>query len=523
MSFKFKNKNKDKTIMILRIIFYPLVCLRELPIAWINSLGNSKVLLLGKWENYMGFLPKTAINNLFYKTQWLNINQYGRNGISKFLSLGNYPISNLFHISLISSYIFSRAGAATTLFSTIIWIFSNLIWLETNNIFWSLIIVFILALSSTSYAMAFSLQNYQILSWFWMPLALYHTNQAEYISSFFSWMAISLFGLTQIVWGVPLCIYFSFKQNSFFPILIIFICSIVSLLRIYPLLKKQNSKKRIMDILKLIGVQKSENKYSYNLQKMDLSNWYLITLYSIPIILFWMARSYPPILLIIGYSILICNQRFIRVADKQSVIILNATLIVFEAMSSSPNLFILLALFIAINPYGLILGIENMSNKIKVFSPFDHEDIFKNIEKFFSPIKENSKVYASFKDPKNNYHEIFNGYSVLHELSLSIANKNNFHLFPDWYAVAEYNSNDSPNLWSESIDDVFNQCKIFGAKYALIYRKEGSNLEKSCLNNFKVISEYDWSNTINKVHQNKTWGIPKEKYSPKWFLLEIKN
>ena len=49
--------------------------------------------------------------------------------------------------------------------------------------------------------MTFASQNYQILSWMWMPLSLFHIYQADYISAAFCWITMSLFGITQIFLG----------------------------------------------------------------------------------------------------------------------------------------------------------------------------------------------------------------------------------------------------------------------------------------------------------------------------------
>ena len=106
-------KIKDKLYILTRLIFYPIFVLFEIPVCWIKSIYNSRILLEGNWDRYMGFLPRNALNNLFYRTQWININKFGRSGISNFLSLGNYPLSNFFQLSLFSSYIFSNAGAVS--------------------------------------------------------------------------------------------------------------------------------------------------------------------------------------------------------------------------------------------------------------------------------------------------------------------------------------------------------------------------------------------------------------------------
>ena len=76
---------------------------------------------------------------------------YGRNGQSPIVGLGKYKLNQWFHISIISSYLYSKAGALVMLLGTIIWSFSNLIWLTDDNYLWVSIITLSLIISSTSF------------------------------------------------------------------------------------------------------------------------------------------------------------------------------------------------------------------------------------------------------------------------------------------------------------------------------------------------------------------------------------
>ena len=59
----------------------------------------------------MGFHPHNAINSLFYRTQWINLDRYGRSQHSPVLGLGDYPLKNWFHLSLPASLKFMRMRA----------------------------------------------------------------------------------------------------------------------------------------------------------------------------------------------------------------------------------------------------------------------------------------------------------------------------------------------------------------------------------------------------------------------------
>ena len=87
----------------LEILFYPFFLLYRMPIAWAKSLWEARILLNGQWHRYMGSNPQNAINSMFYRTQWINLDRYGRNGVSPILGLGQYPLKNRFHLSLLSS------------------------------------------------------------------------------------------------------------------------------------------------------------------------------------------------------------------------------------------------------------------------------------------------------------------------------------------------------------------------------------------------------------------------------------
>ena len=391
-------KIKDKLYFLTRLIFYPIFVLFEIPGCWIKSIYNSRILLEGNWDRYMGFLPRNALNNLFYRTQWTNINKFGRSGISNFLSLGNYPLSNFFQLSLFSSYIFSNAGAVSMFFGSFIWFSTNFIWLEKINALWVLIILLLLFLSSTLYSMTFALQNYQILSWMWMPLSLFHMSQEEYISAFFCWIAISLFGVTQILWGIPICIYFSIKNNSFLPVIISLITFLICTFRLRPLFKREDSFQRIYDMFKFIYIKTPKSLYKRKINSTIFIDLYFICIYLLPIIVFWINERKTPYLLIIGLLIFIINRRIIRVADLQSTIIFMATLLTHTIISSEPNFLNLITYAISINPTGIILKVEKLNGKLDTFTPFDHKKIFRKIEDFFSAVPKNTKIYSSFKD-----------------------------------------------------------------------------------------------------------------------------
>ena len=59
-------------------------------------------------------------------------------------------------------------------------------------------------------------------------------------------------------------------------------------------------------------------------------------------------------------------------------------------------------------------------------------------------------IYFAFNDPDNRYSNIFDGYRVIHELTLVAADKRGSD-FSDWYAVEETNFEGAPQCWGRSV------------------------------------------------------------------------
>ena len=159
---KTANARRRRLRRLARRIFQQCLLVVTTPVAWWRSLSNATVLLRDHNDNYMGFRPKNALNSLFYRTQWLNIDRFGFSGRSTLVSFGDFPLSRWLHISRLSHAAFARAGAATMLLGTVGWSVAHLAWLIESPAAWTLLVTLTLLVSTTAYAMAFVLQNYNI-------------------------------------------------------------------------------------------------------------------------------------------------------------------------------------------------------------------------------------------------------------------------------------------------------------------------------------------------------------------------
>lgn len=508
----------------VELLFYPLFLLYRMPIAWAKSLWEARILLNGQWSRYMGFHPRNAINNLYYRTLWTNLDRYGRYGNSPVIGLGNYPLKNWFHLSLPASYIYANAGAVTTLVSTLAWVFGHLVWLESvENWWWVISVVTVLFLSSTAYAMAFARQNYQMLGWMWLPLALYFSNESSYVLATFAWFAAGLAGVTPIFFAVPIVLAIALLNQDPLLVLVILPALVYAAFRFFPLLIDGGLSQAVKNIAQVIGVTQRKVRYKRGMQQLALGTLYFLTLYLISSGLMSVSIGEIAALPLLGVILFLFNQRFMRVADDQSLIVIAVSLFTFTAIHSEPGWLSLTALWLAINPLGFVISIQRLGEdgsgdgKILINPPFDQTELEKAMHSFFEPVSRGESVYFAFEDPGGKYFNIFDGYRVIHELPLQVASRKEIHLFPDWWAVAETNYEGAPQCWGRSLDEVINNCQRWNARYAMIYQEAGSILEEKWNESFEFISEFDWGDYQYLFRCEQLW--PKDKPTPKWFLL----
>ncbi len=510
----------------LRIIFYPIFQLWEIPTAWMKSLWAARILLNGKWSRYIGFHPQNAINNFFYRTQWINLDRYGLDQVSPVIGLGAYPLRNWFHLALPASYIYAHAGAVTTLAGTFMWVFSHLIWIDTVELWWGIVVTLLLFFSSTSYAMAFVRQNYQILGWMWFPMALYAISEGNLVLAAFAWFAAGLAGITPIFFALPILIVMAVTAGDQQIMWTLGPALILIGARILPLLRSGGLLESLLNLAKMIGATSNKVRYHREMNRLGIFTIYFLLHYLLAASLLSIAIGSVAVLPFVGVFLLFVNERLVRVADPQSLIMLVVTLFVFEAVQSDPGWGVALALWFAVSPLGIFLFIQRVSQanrlgSILVTRPFDHTELEQGVETFLAEVNLGERVYFAFNDPGGKYNNIFDGYRRIHELPLQVASKKGIHLFPDWWAVAETNYEGAPQCWGRTPDEVKGNCERWGANYAIVYQQMGSILDPIWMKDFELLSEFDWGDYFASPPDLELWWASNP--TPKWFLLHYNN
>lgn len=513
------------TRLKLELLFYPFILFLKLPPAWASSIKNAKVLLVANNSKYMGFYPQNAINSLFYKTQWVNLQRYGRLKNSKCIGLGNFPIRNWFHLSAIASATYANAGAATTLIGTLFWVLGHFVWIGDVETYWLSAVVISLFISSTAYSMAFFRQNYQILGWMCYPFALFLMQGEHYLSASFAWFAGGLAGLTPIVFAFPIVAVFVVYSADLTLFFVMAPAVLLAASRFMPLLQGSNLKDSCISIAKMIGLTKSKVKYKRERKTIGLTTLYFTTLYSTAAFLISWDAGQIVVFPFLGMILFLINQTSFRVADEQSVMVVSVTLFTFTTIQAEPSLVTLFGYWLAVCPTGFFLTIQNINASsnlgypVKTVAPFDMSELELEMEGFFKAVRPGSRVYFAHEDPKGLYAQVFDGYRVLNELPLYVASKKEIHLFPDWWAVYETNYEGAPTCWGRSITEVRDNCQRWAARYALIYSFDAC-LNDKWLESFNLVAEFDWAKYQKIIDDGGL--LPPSVKAPKWFLLKQK-
>jgi len=484
--------------------------------SWVLSLWASRILFYGRWASYHGFHAQNAINSLFYRTQWININRYGRAAYSPIIGIGNYPIYNWWHLSSIASYMYAYAGAVITIVGSIIMISSHFVWLYVVPWNWLLSVIVILIFSSTIIMTTFHSQNYQILSWMWLPVILYTMCNGDLIAATLLLSAAGIFGITVIILTAPLVICQTILMEDFRVLLILLPALLIKSINFIPVFINARIKESIGVVGKMVGFVHTDVKYKRKSMGLSIHHLYMLLLYSVAIICFLIAYKEIPYFIFIAYLIFLCNQLFIRFADDQSVMLFFILVTTFELVTHQPNIIAGLGLMIVANPRPSYLAIGH-KNRVRVYKPFDVDPILENLNQFLK-VPEHSRVLFAFNDPQGEYEKIFDGYRIMLEAPLVVASDRKVHLFPDWWAVAQTNYKGSPTIWGRSKNEVIRNMEYWHADFVIVYQDSKSQLDEIWKEHFIVVSEFDWGETY---HEFVSWELISSNLAPpKWWLLK---
>lgn len=500
------------------LLIFPIIVIFATPFRFVQALWNSRILLNGKWGQYNRFCPHRAVNSLFYWTQALNIDRFGKNGISHLVADGDFKLSSWFHLTLFSIYGYWRfGGAVAPIVGLFGWLFSHMLWFSHVEVSIVLIVLLVVMLSSTFYANMFEMQNYNALGWMFFPIGIYGLYTDNHLISALGWFLVSLGSFTAFFIAGFLSLVFALYKISFLPVLAIIPAGIKISSHFFPLLKDTSS---IVNLLKLIGATKKSVKYKRSFNRfLSIRLVFFLGLYVQFIITLYTTAEKFDVLFISLIILYILNESLIfRFADPQSIhISVMSITTVLVLLYFNP--YLLISFLVMLNPPAIFLDFTTKSLVVPPKrKPFKVRDVLDKIYGFLKV--EKTRVLFCFDNPEGQYGKIFDGYGPILEAFIYVANKKNIHIFPDWYFVMKYNYPGAPECWGRDVDKVLFNVKRWDVRYIIMYERAGENILSKFSEHFELISSLSYSDLFSEVEDVFTERLFRDQI--KFYLLRLK-
>lgn len=506
---------------IIRVLIYPLTSLITTPIRLIQTLWECRLLFYGRWGDYIRFNSYYGLNSLFYWRIALDLYRYGRTGISPNIGLGKYKLARCFHYALPSLYLFKGASTVTVLTSMFLWWLSHLVWMKDCTVEWLIVVMTLSLISTTFYSNIFLMQNYNAVGWIFFPLGLYGLITGHWIVAAVAWFGASFGSITVVFIAGLLSIVYSIKIMNFWPLIAILPAAIKLSTHLFSLLKGGDFKNIILDLIKGIGLKKTNTRYQRKKTFGLIHIYYLILYFQFSIALMLIKPDTAIVTVFLaGVGIFLANHTVARFADWQSMMMMMASLALIIIFQSQEP-YLLPFFWLLISPLPLlcpIVPVGSVFDIVPKLSPFYVKPLLAGMEQFLTPVENRRRVLINFEDPEGDYDKIFDGYRVLLELLLYVGTKNNIHVMPDWNAVFETNYVGAPEFWGRDILTVGRNVKQWEAAYVIIYQEAGTPLDKEWEKaGYQVLSTFDWSQYEYLMHPK----MLEEKEIPCWWLLRV--
>lgn len=454
----------------LYLFLHPLLILPLNIYALIGSLYNIiKALNKYEWKYLSGNTVLTALNNYFYYIQDLNIQRFGRYGISNLLAGGYFSLKTWFHTMPTALRFQSSFGTVFMLFFAMcVWIVSWFFIIDYNLS--NFIILFIAIFSTYFFANFIDGQNYNVLAWMFLPIAffaLFGKNYLLYgliifIMSFLSFTAIFIFGIISFVFAI-------YWQDY-----LVFIATIPAIIKALIPVIVSLREDAIRKVGKIIGIFNSKVKYQRSDKKIGIVFLYFLFLNIIFILNYYIRFGIDNyfILQVTILLLFIINYTISRFADSETLWIFFLTIYVFSLINKNLNTIDYIILYFSINPVYVFLGYGSKNSITPdIRNPYNTKKLINHIINMLSKVEPNQKVWFVFKNPNNQYSSIFDGYRQIIEPFEYCANKLNLVLFPDWYYIFEHNDYEKDNdiIWFDNIQNFEDKLKALKVKYFISY------------------------------------------------------
>lgn len=509
-------------LWIFRLFCYPLTCWFTTAFRLFSVTSQTFRSFANNPQLFTHFTPRTGIGYLFYWTEEFNLIKYGRRGKSPLLGLGNFPLSQWFHLTKPSLWLYRIFGAFSILAGMLVWWSGHLVWLSSKDGAFVLFALILVLLSPLFYLVTFGRQNYNVVGWAFFPLGFYLLISNHWLLASLVWLLCSFGSFTLVVILVPLTLVMSAQQTSFLPLLTLIPAALKISTHFLALLTSNDLKSGVGGIARIIGLDKRKARY----QRSYMHGWsrsflmYLGLTTQFLLVIWYLSNQFN-LLMFFSIFLYFVNYKFARFADEQSLHMLLMS-VGFVSLMQCGDWPALLSFALMLAPLPLFAGfpVKNIPiDMVPQLKPFYIGSILSDTERFIDKVPEGAKILTAFDNPQKMYSNLFDGYSALIEPASYVCSRKGIHFMPDWWMVTEMNCEDVTEYWGRDVDSVMANSRQLNADYVIIYQTENKNSLDSqwCKAGFKLISKFDWNNYKSDFGNNPPFTKP----VPCWWLLKV--
>ncbi len=501
-------RQRHGLIGIVRLGLAPLTSLLTTPLRYVQLWQSCRAAGGRLWSPSQDFDGHKGLLGYAYHTQALALSRYGPSGICPYLGSGRYALSAWWHLTWPSLYLYWKSTALVPLVSIFVWWLTSWIWLGHSQS--ALLVLALLAGSSSLYGQALLRQNYNALGWMFWPLALWATLLGHDQLAMGLWLGASFFSFTAVFAAGVVCGIFSVLSLNPWPLLGVVPGLLKLASHLLPNLWQGNLLERVMVTAKAIGFQKTKGPAAGELVfslALGTRTRYLIGLYTL-----FLGASFPNqhwSLYLAAFSVFLLNLKK-RFADDQSVelmVLSTASALVFYQFSWIQ----FAALWLMACPVPLLdLRWRGWSvfDTVPKVDLLDFRILETRLDQFLEPVPDRARILMAFSDPQGDYNRLFDGQRVIKEPLCYRAALREIHISPDFWFVFDHNFEGGQRLWGLSSREVRENAGKISAQFVIL-PSQGDVLPSFSQDGFEVLGCYTWAENcpFNPSQELLNWWL----------------
>ncbi len=454
--------------LLIGLFVSPLINAFLFPLINIMTYIRSLTALCGPRTQF-AFDEYLAITHLFYCGQDINVQRFGRDGVSTLIGFGDMALSNIFHIRQWAVRLFHKFGSSSYIvfaWSITCACMALLVYQMSFSLQYFWISLFLIFGSPLAYAV-FRLSNYNLMGFAFMPLAIYGIISNQMLVTSLAIAIMIPFSITSPFFSLCLILFaFVLKPSLLFEWWYLIIpITVFAIDLCYCLCIHKKGFKGVFDKLamtfKIIGGTKRGAKYPRS-NKKHFSDVIILVAFLLPgpIIYFsytnglssipdhWTVSSYALFASSGGFAWFI-NKWVCRIADNRSIYYIAWMVTSLCAVQSGFPLLLSVYWFVYYRLYS-ITGEHNGFIFPPMAKPYDISKDLEQMEDSLTDIRKGDLIISLHPNPEGKYENLLKPSCNFMELVYYICVKKGARVFPDWYAIREMNLGKRPECWEDN-------------------------------------------------------------------------